>query len=38
MKEKEKLIIETALKLFAQKGYNSTSVQEIAKECKISKG
>ncbi|MBQ9998680.1 helix-turn-helix transcriptional regulator, partial [Bacillus subtilis] len=28
MKEKEKLIIETALKLFAQKGYNSTSVQE----------
>ncbi|KJJ40274.1 TetR family transcriptional regulator [Bacillus subtilis] len=38
MKEKEKLIIETALKLFAQKGYNATSVQEIAKECKISKG
>ncbi|MBT2574760.1 TetR/AcrR family transcriptional regulator [Bacillus sp. ISL-51] len=38
MKEKEKLIIETAIKLFARKGYKSTSVQEIADECKISKG
>ncbi|KXZ17645.1 TetR/AcrR family transcriptional regulator [Bacillus nakamurai] len=38
MKEKEKLIIEAAIKLFARKGYKSTSVQEIADECKISKG
>ncbi|MGZ9792081.1 TetR/AcrR family transcriptional regulator [Bacillus atrophaeus] len=38
MKEKEKLIIEAAIKLFAQKGYKSTSVQEIADECKMSKG
>ncbi|MCY7947775.1 TetR family transcriptional regulator, partial [Bacillus atrophaeus] len=34
MKEKEKLINEAAIKLFAQKGYKSTSVQEIADECK----
>ncbi|MDK8181457.1 TetR/AcrR family transcriptional regulator [Paenibacillus sp. UMB4589-SE434] len=38
MKEKEKLIIETAMKLFACKGVISTSVQEIATECGISKG
>lgn len=38
VKQKEKAIIETAIKLFAKKGYNSTSVQEIAKECQISKG
>lgn len=38
LKEKEKLIIEAAIKLFARKGYKSTSVQEIADECKISKG
>ncbi|MGZ9585719.1 TetR/AcrR family transcriptional regulator [Paenibacillus marinisediminis] len=38
MKEKEKLIIETAMKLFAQKGVMATSIQEIATECGISKG
>jgi AcrR family transcriptional regulator len=38
MKEKEKLILETSIKLFANKGYKSTSVQEIVKECGISKG
>ncbi|NPC94127.1 TetR family transcriptional regulator [Bacillus sp. WMMC1349] len=38
MKQKEKVIIEKAIKLFAKKGYNATSVQEIAKECQISKG
>jgi AcrR family transcriptional regulator len=38
MKEKEKLIIETSIKLFASKGFNATSVQEIVNECDISKG
>ena len=38
MKEKEKRIIEGAMKLFARKGYSSTSVQEIADEAGISKG
>lgn len=38
MKEKEKVIIDSALKFFAQKGYSSTSVQEIANDCGISKG
>ncbi len=38
MKEKEKLIIETSIKLFATKGFNATSVQEIVNECDISKG
>lgn len=38
MKEKERLIIETAIKLFAMKGVNATSIQEIATECGISKG
>ncbi|HDX9588278.1 TPA: TetR/AcrR family transcriptional regulator [Bacillus pseudomycoides] len=38
MKEKERLIIETAIKLFALKGVNATSIQEIATECGISKG
>jgi AcrR family transcriptional regulator len=38
MKEKEKLILETSIKLFAHKGYKSTSVQEIVNECGISKG
>ncbi len=38
MKEKEKLIIETSMKLFANKGFNATSVQEIVEECHISKG
>ncbi len=38
MKEKEKLIIETGIKLFATKGFTATSIQEIATECGISKG
>ncbi|MBD8070831.1 TetR/AcrR family transcriptional regulator [Bacillus sp. PS06] len=38
MKEKDKVIIETAIKLFAQKGYTTTSIQEIAAESGISKG
>jgi AcrR family transcriptional regulator len=32
------MIIQSALKLFAQKGYSSTSIQEIANDCGISKG
>lgn len=38
MKEKEKIIIDSAIKFFAQKGFSSTSVQEIASDCSISKG
>lgn len=38
MKEKERLVIETGMKLFAKKGVTATSVQEIASECGISKG
>ena len=38
MNEKKKAIMEAAVKLFAQKGYNTTSVQEIADSCGISKG
>ncbi|MBD1379561.1 TetR/AcrR family transcriptional regulator [Metabacillus arenae] len=38
MKEKEKLIIESAMKLFAKKGISSTPIQEIASEAGISKG
>ncbi|HEO8422471.1 TetR/AcrR family transcriptional regulator [Niallia sp. FSL W8-0635] len=38
MKEKEKIIIDSAIKFFAQKGFSSTSVQEIASDCGISKG
>ena len=37
MKEKERLIIEMAMKLFATKGVNATSVQEIVTACGISK-
>jgi AcrR family transcriptional regulator len=36
--EREKVIIKSAIKLFAQKGYTSTSVQEIVSESGISKG
>ncbi|BBP92178.1 hypothetical protein BsIDN1_57960 [Bacillus safensis] len=32
------MIIEAGMKLFASKGYNTTSVQEIADECHMSKG
>lgn len=38
MKEKERLIIEMAMKLFATKGVRATSVQEIVTACGISKG
>ncbi|MEH7307295.1 TetR/AcrR family transcriptional regulator [Neobacillus drentensis] len=38
MTEKEKVIIQSGMKLFAQKGFSSTSVQEIATESNISKG
>ncbi|OKL35627.1 TetR/AcrR family transcriptional regulator [Domibacillus mangrovi] len=38
MKEKDKHIIEQAIKLFAEKGFSATSVQEIATTCGISKG
>jgi AcrR family transcriptional regulator len=38
MNERKQLIIETAMKLFAHKGYHSTSIQEIAEKSGISKG
>ena len=38
MKEKEKIIIEAAIKLFAGKGFSSTSINEIVTESGISKG
>jgi len=34
----EKIILEASLSLFAEKGYNSTSMDSIAKKAKISKG
>jgi AcrR family transcriptional regulator len=36
--DKKSLIIESAIKLFARKGFSSTSIQEIASESGISKG
>lgn len=36
--DKRTELMETAIKLFSEKGYFSTSVQEIAEECGISKG
>lgn len=36
--EKRQLIKESALKLFAEKGYDATSISEIAKKAEISKG
>lgn len=38
MKEKEKKMIETAVRIFATKGYSSTSIQEIVDACGMSKG
>ncbi|MFS0780222.1 TetR/AcrR family transcriptional regulator [Bacillus sp. 1P06AnD] len=38
MKNKEKLIMDVAMKLFSKKGFSSTSIQEIATEAEISKG
>jgi AcrR family transcriptional regulator len=34
----EKIMLEAALSLFAEKGYNSTSMDSIAKQAKVSKG
>lgn len=36
--EKKELIISTALELFAENGYHATSISQIAKKAKISKG
>lgn len=38
LKEKEKLILDSAKKLFAKKGFSSTSIQEIVHDTGISKG
>ncbi|MFG6147200.1 TetR/AcrR family transcriptional regulator [Halobacillus sp. B23F22_1] len=38
MEDKKINIIQQAIKLFAKKGFSTTSVQEIANECSISKG
>lgn len=35
---KRQLIMDTAIELFAEKGYEATSIQEITKHCGISKG
>lgn len=37
-KKKELLIIESALIMFSEEGFNGTSMQSIAKEAKVSKG
>ncbi len=37
-KEKKSIIAETALRLFSEKGYHATTISEIAKKAKISKG
>ncbi len=37
-KEKKNLILETALELFAENGFHATSISQIAKKAKISKG
>ncbi|GGM32385.1 TetR family transcriptional regulator [Paraliobacillus quinghaiensis] len=38
MNEKKQRIIEESMKLFAEKGYHATSIQEIAKRSEVSKG
>ena len=38
MQDKKERILETALKLFARKGFHSTSMQEIAEESNVAKG
>ncbi len=38
MDDKKRVIIEAAVKLFAEKGFNATAVQEIADQSNISKG
>ena len=37
-KEKKKLIMDTALELFAEQGFHSTTISQIAKKADISKG
>jgi AcrR family transcriptional regulator len=37
-KQKKQLIIDTALKLFAEHGFHATSISQIAKKAGISKG
>ena len=37
-KQKSKLIMETALELFAENGFHATSISQIAKKAGISKG
>ncbi len=37
-KQKKKLIMDTALELFAENGFNATSISQIARKAKISKG
>ncbi|WP_163969534.1 TetR/AcrR family transcriptional regulator [Oceanobacillus halotolerans] len=38
MKEKERILMETGMALFAEKGYHQTSIQEIATTAGVSKG
>ncbi|WP_163102133.1 TetR/AcrR family transcriptional regulator [Peribacillus alkalitolerans] len=38
MNDKKALILDTALELFSEKGYHSTSMQDIATKCQIAKG
>jgi len=38
MNEKKKTLLETGMKLFAQKGFHATSIQEIADKSGVSKG
>ncbi|MFD9628929.1 TetR/AcrR family transcriptional regulator [Peribacillus muralis] len=38
MNEKHKMIIDKSVELFSEKGYHSTSVQEIVEKCGIAKG
>ena len=35
--QKEKLILEVAIKLFTEKGYHTTTMDHVAKNAKISK-
>ena len=37
-KQKKQLIMDTALELFAENGYHATSISQISKKAKISKG
>lgn len=38
MKERRQIIIETAMVMFARKGYHTTSMQEVADNCGMAKG